>query len=170
MLEKRAGVFRLCDGQDLGAGLDAFWALHEKRWNSKGQAGSFTDPGKREFYRRMATRCAEKDWLRLCFLTMEATPIATLLGFRYGSRFYGLQTGFDPAWSKFSVGHVLLARVFEQAIVEGCREYDFLRGTEPYKYDWKARDQNTVALRIVNRRIKAKLLEAVIRVKRRAGR
>jgi CelD/BcsL family acetyltransferase involved in cellulose biosynthesis len=168
LLEKRGGAFRLCDEQNLEAELDAFWTLHEMRWNSKGQAGSFTDPSKREFYRKMATRCSEKKWLRLCFLTVDNARIATLLGFQYGNRFYGLQTGFDPAWSKFSVGHVLLACVVEHALAEGSREYDFLRGTEPYKYDWKARDKNTLALRITNRNVRARLLEAMIRLKRLA--
>jgi CelD/BcsL family acetyltransferase involved in cellulose biosynthesis len=166
LLEKRGGAFRLWDEPNLEAGLDAFWTLHEMRWHSKGEAGSFTDPGKREFYQKMATRCAQKQWLRLCFLTMDDVPIATLLGFRYGSRFYGLQTGFDPAWSKFSVGHVLLACVFEQAIREGCHAYDFLRGTEPYKYDWKARDRTTLALRLANRRVRARLLEMMVRMRR----
>ena len=170
LLEKRGGIFHLCDERNLEAEVDAFWTLHEKRWNSKGQAGVFTNPRKREFYRKMATRCAQKQWLRLCFLTLENTPVATLWGFRYGSRFYGLQTGFDPAWRKFSVGHVLLACVVEQAITEGCREYDFLRGTEPYKYDWKARDKNTLGLRIANRSVKARVLDTLIRMRRRTPR
>jgi CelD/BcsL family acetyltransferase involved in cellulose biosynthesis len=170
LLEKRGAIFHRCDEQNLEAELEAFWVLHEKRWNSKGQAGVFTDPSKREFYRKMATRCTEKQWLRLCFLTVENAHIATLWGFRYGRRFYGLQTGFDPAWRKFSVGHVLLACVFEHAIGEGCREYDFLRGTESYKYDWKAWDKKTVELRVANRNVKARLLDALIQMRRRAHR
>ena len=166
LLEKRGGVFRLADTKNLGAELDAFWTLHEKRWNSRGERGSFTDPDKREFYRRMAARYAQKDWLRLYFLAVRDTPIATLLALRYGGRIYGLQTGFDPAWSKLSVGHVLLACVLQQAIQEGCGEYDFLRGTETYKYDWRARDKHTLALRIVNGHIKARVLDALTRVKR----
>jgi CelD/BcsL family acetyltransferase involved in cellulose biosynthesis len=168
LLEKRGGRFRLCDEQNLGAELDAFWTLHEKRWHSKGETGSFTNPRMREFYRKMAARGTEKKWLRLCFLILENAPIATLIGFRYGSRFYGLQTGFDPAWSKFSVGHVMLACVVEHVIAEGCREYDFLRGTQSYKYDWKARNKNTLELRVVNRGIRARLLEEMIRVRRLA--
>ena len=36
---------------------------------------------------------------------------------------------------------ILTAHAIEQAIAEGCREIDFLRGQEPYKYGWGAVDR-----------------------------
>ncbi|MGE5663197.1 MAG: GNAT family N-acetyltransferase [Deltaproteobacteria bacterium] len=36
---------------------------------------------------------------------------------------------------------VLVARCIEDAIGEGMREYDFLRGRERYKYDLGGRDR-----------------------------
>ena len=40
-----------------------------------------------------------------------------------------------------SPGSLILAYTIEQAILEGVREFDFLRGTEAYKSDWGARTQ-----------------------------
>jgi CelD/BcsL family acetyltransferase involved in cellulose biosynthesis len=42
---------------------------------------------------------------------------------------------------------VLLGATFQDAIAEGFREYDFLRGTEPYKQDWTTRVRRTIGVR-----------------------
>jgi CelD/BcsL family acetyltransferase involved in cellulose biosynthesis len=41
---------------------------------------------------------------------------------------------------------VLINAAIEHAIREGCEEFDFLRGVEPYKYAWGAANQHTYRL------------------------
>ena len=35
----------------------------------------------------------------------------------------------------------MVAAYIQQAIGDGCRRFDFLRGDEPYKYEWGAVDE-----------------------------
>ncbi|MBE0605380.1 MAG: GNAT family N-acetyltransferase, partial [Deltaproteobacteria bacterium] len=44
-------------------------------------------------------------------------------------------SGYDPERREAQPGLVLIARCIEDALGEGAPEYDFLRGTERYKYD-----------------------------------
>ena len=41
---------------------------------------------------------------------------------------------------------VLLSQAVMQAIAEGAREFDLLRGDESYKYEWKAAERRTLRL------------------------
>jgi CelD/BcsL family acetyltransferase involved in cellulose biosynthesis len=61
-------------------------------------------------------------------------------------RAYAYISGFDPEWARYSLGTLLIAFAIERAIDEGCREFDFLRGREQYKYGWGAVNRATVRL------------------------
>jgi CelD/BcsL family acetyltransferase involved in cellulose biosynthesis len=56
--------------------------------------------------------------------------------FRYRDVFYDYQRGLNPEWNRYSPGHLLLAHAMREAIAEGAREFDLLRGVEPYKFSW----------------------------------
>ena len=58
-----------------------------------------------------------------------------------GQRILYYNAGVDPDARDLSPGVVMVARYIEQAIETGRRELDFLRGDEPYKYEWGAVDQ-----------------------------
>jgi CelD/BcsL family acetyltransferase involved in cellulose biosynthesis len=50
--------------------------------------------------------------------------------------------GFEPEHARLSLGTILTARAIRHAIeADGAREFDFLRGDEPYKYTWGAQDR-----------------------------
>ena len=65
-----------------------------------------------------------------------------------GRRFFYYQSGYDPAWSPRSPGLVLVGRTVEDAYARGLADYDFLRGTEPYKLDWAWDRRETCTLRV----------------------
>jgi CelD/BcsL family acetyltransferase involved in cellulose biosynthesis len=46
------------------------------------------------------------------------------------------------------VGLVLLARTVKDAFAEGCSEFDFLRGDESYKMQWKRAERWTVRFQL----------------------
>jgi CelD/BcsL family acetyltransferase involved in cellulose biosynthesis len=49
--------------------------------------------------------------------------------------------GIDPDARELSPGVVLTGRYMRHAIETGKRRFDFLRGDEPYKYEWGATDE-----------------------------
>ncbi|HPU25822.1 MAG TPA: GNAT family N-acetyltransferase [Phycisphaerae bacterium] len=51
-------------------------------------------------------------------------------------RLYYYLGGFDPEYGRLSPGKLLVAHALEQAIGEGMRGFDVLRGREDYKYEW----------------------------------
>ncbi len=153
--------FELYDSEHINEELEVLWALHEMRWKSRGMSGVFVDKRKRDFYRNIACRFSKNNWLQLWFLKINSKPIGAFFGFLYENKIYALQSGFDPEWSKYSIGQILLGNVMEQAIIIGCHEFDFLRGTESYKYDWGAIDRENIKLDISYRSIKTDLFYAM---------
>ncbi|MBS1878078.1 MAG: GNAT family N-acetyltransferase [Actinobacteria bacterium] len=124
---------RTTDAETLDSDLAVLFRLHDLRRNMLG--GSSLGPPARRSLRRFALAAQRRDWLRLIVLEADGGPIAAFLGWRFGDSFVSYQGGFDPAWSKQSVGFALEALAIRAAIEEGAAEYDFLLGTE----DWKRR-------------------------------
>ncbi|HEY7305168.1 MAG TPA: GNAT family N-acetyltransferase, partial [Bryobacteraceae bacterium] len=46
---------------------------------------------------------------------------------------------FDPEYSTFGFGRTLLYHALRYAFETGYESWNFLRGNEPYKFDWGAR-------------------------------
>jgi CelD/BcsL family acetyltransferase involved in cellulose biosynthesis len=119
--------------------FDSFLQLHQNRWRAKGQGGLLNHKALREFHREAALGFLEHGSLRLCRLRLGPEPIASLYGFKCGDRLFCYLTGFDPNYQQLSPGTLMLGYAIESAMAEGARQFDFLRGSEPYKFYWGAR-------------------------------
>jgi CelD/BcsL family acetyltransferase involved in cellulose biosynthesis len=64
-----------------------------------------------------------------------------LYGFWWQDTFAAYQSGWDPRFARHSMGNVLVLHALERAADEGAHTFDFLRGNEPYKYRFGARDR-----------------------------
>jgi CelD/BcsL family acetyltransferase involved in cellulose biosynthesis len=146
-LEAQPGfqVDREGDPARLSLPLAELFRLHSLRWagDSDGIAGSDVEG----FHREAAVLLAECGRIRLYTLKVAGRALASVYAIVHRSKFIFYQSGFDPGWANRSVGLVLLAETFRDCIESGFGEYDFLRGTEPYKLDWTSLRRRTVALR-----------------------
>jgi CelD/BcsL family acetyltransferase involved in cellulose biosynthesis len=135
------GDIALTDSTDPLADLDDFIDLHQKRW---GVDGLFPDtPGgdqSRVFIRRLFQAFGVGDCLRLAFLTVGDRRIAAGISFETADRILYYNAGVDPDARDLSPGVLMVERYVRRAIERGIRELDFLRGDEPYKYEWGAVD------------------------------
>jgi CelD/BcsL family acetyltransferase involved in cellulose biosynthesis len=113
-------------------------ALHRKRWDSPGNSEAFQTGQVVAFHQEFAGLAASQGWLRIMVMWLGDVPVAALYGLRYGATFYFYQSGFDPAWSKQSVGLVMMGVAIKAALEEGASEYDLLHGNEEYKFHWTA--------------------------------
>lgn len=104
-----------------------------------------------QFRTQAAQAFLNRGVLRLHVLHLNDKPIAATCGFALPQRAYVYFTGFDPDHASISPGTLLFAHAIEQAIGEGARSFDFLRGNERYKYYWGARDQPTYHRILVKR-------------------
>jgi len=137
---------RYDDIELLQDGMEALFELHQKRWRTKGLLGSFADPTFRNFLLDIAKCFTNNGWLNLSILTANSKPIASLFSFEYNERFYCYNLGFDPAYSKYSVGSLLFLRLIEDCIRKGLKEFDFLRGAEAYKTRWNTLNRRNIEL------------------------
>jgi CelD/BcsL family acetyltransferase involved in cellulose biosynthesis len=119
-----------------------FMEMHQERWERDGYWGAFSDPGVMEFHRDVAARLSARGWLFLAFLRVDGRRRAGNYGFSFRDAVATFQGAVrhDPELTPLSPGRVLHARSMQWAIARGRARYDFMRGAEPYKYDFDAVD------------------------------
>jgi CelD/BcsL family acetyltransferase involved in cellulose biosynthesis len=136
------GEVRLDESADPLADLSGFIDLHQRKW---GAAGLFPDtPGgaqSRVFLRRLFELFGPHGPLRLAFLTVGGRRIAAGLTFESAGSLLYYNAGVDPEARELSPGVVMIERYLRRALEAGITRLDFLRGDEPYKYEWGAVDE-----------------------------
>jgi CelD/BcsL family acetyltransferase involved in cellulose biosynthesis len=131
-------IRRCTSEEDLPAYLDALFDLHGRRWQEKGDTGTFKNrPLEVEFYRRFSPIALRQGWLRLYALLDAGEFKAVQVGYAYRNTFHQLQEGFDPTYVT-GAGNVLRARIIEDSIDEGLEAYDFLGDMSEHKRRWHA--------------------------------
>jgi CelD/BcsL family acetyltransferase involved in cellulose biosynthesis len=137
-----AGAVELTRSADALAELDAFIDLHQRRW---GADGLFPPtPGgdaSRVFIRRWFEESGPDGPVQLLFLTVGGRRIAAGIHVVSGDTLMFYNAGIDPDARDLSPGVILAARCVQFAVEHGMRRFDFLRGNEPYKYEWGAVDE-----------------------------
>jgi CelD/BcsL family acetyltransferase involved in cellulose biosynthesis len=147
---ERQGALR-CEAarpENLPEMLEAFFALHGVRWEQRGLPGVLADDAVRAFHTEAAAALMAQGVLRLHALRLDGRIVAMLYGFAARGRFYHYLGGFDPDLRQLSLGTLIIGHAVMQAMCEDLREFDFLRGREPYKYHWGAIDRPTYSRRL----------------------
>jgi len=137
-----AGALALDPSPDPLADLDAFIDLHQRRWGADGlfpptEGGAMS----RRFFARLFELTGADGGLDLRFLTVDGRRIAAGVGFETAETVYYYNAGVDPDARDLSPGVVMVALYVRDTIEHGKRRLDFLRGDEPYKYEWGAVDE-----------------------------
>ena len=134
-----------CAPEMLPGHLPDFFRLH--RLSSPEKADFMTEARERFFTTLMETAAA-RGRLKLSMLELDGVRVAACINFDYGDSYLLYNSGYDPAYSQLSVGFVNKAWSIRDAIESGKRTFDFLRGTERYKYDLGGEDRSIYAIRI----------------------
>jgi CelD/BcsL family acetyltransferase involved in cellulose biosynthesis len=128
--------------EEVDSAIRELMEMHQQRWERDGYWGAFSDPGVMPFHRDVAARLGARGWLFLAFLRVDGHRRAGNYGFSFGDAVLTFQTAVrhDPELTPLSPGRVLHALTMQWAIANGRTRYDFMRGAEPYKYDFDAVD------------------------------
>ncbi len=132
--ELEPSLIRSNNQDDLEFHYSQLIKLHHDRW--KKNSNAFKNEQYIEFHRKICEQFLNNGWLRLYMLFDADRPIAGIYCFFYNKQYSYYQSGRDMDYSRYRVGTVLLNRVVEESIKEGANCFDFLTGTEPYKFRW----------------------------------
>ena len=140
--------YKLCGRDEIETSLEDFFQLMR---DSKQEKNHFLNSTREGFFKNIAREMASIGVLRLFFLEMNGERVASAMCFDYGPARLLYNSGFNPAYGYYSVGLLLKALCLRDAIEDSKAYFDFLRGSEPYKYDLGG--QNRTLYQMVVRRI-----------------
>ncbi|HVP36417.1 MAG TPA: GNAT family N-acetyltransferase [Terriglobales bacterium] len=135
--------------------MDDLFRLHSKRWSALGEMGVFQRERFNRFHKKIAELFFEKGWLSVSYLANEENIFAIYYNFQYLNKIYAYQSGIDPDWENFSPGTVALALTIREAIFQGFREFDFLRGDASYKYKWTEKERKNQQVLVWNKNFRS---------------
>lgn len=118
----------------LNSVLDEWFALHDRSWASRGRHTALESNRLREFLRQFCQEAAQQGWLRLYQLRVKEQLVAGLIVFHRKGRAYSYQLGWAPEFADYGIGELLLVHSIRVAINERLSVFDFLRGSQPYKF------------------------------------
>jgi len=132
----KAEFVRLHEIDDVMNTLHIIKSIHVKCRQAKGEISWYTDEKRLRFVSLILERFGDRKWLDIVFLKLNDRIVAYYLGFVFGNVVYFWNTGFDPEFSRVSPGKLLLHHWIKDSFAAGYREFDFMVGQEPYKFQW----------------------------------
>ena len=124
-------------------GMADFLRLHR---DSRPDKKRFMTAERERFFTEVAVELGARGQVKLAFLELNANRVASCIYFDYMDSYLLYNSGYDPDYSKLSVGLLNKALAIKQAIEVGKRSFDFLRGDERYKYDLGGKDRRVFRL------------------------
>lgn len=136
-LYEQQAPLNLCRANTLQEALDYFDGLkilHTKRWQSKGEQGSFANPQWVDFHKALIQTRFQQGEIQLLKVDHAGTTIGYLYNFIWNQCVYVLQTGFDvPLDKRLMPGYVVHALAINYNKAQGMTTYDLMHGDSLYK-------------------------------------
>jgi CelD/BcsL family acetyltransferase involved in cellulose biosynthesis len=145
--------------EDLDPVIEAFVELHQARWQSKGQSGSFALPSFEAFLRNAVYSSCIEGRVKLWALDLTGRVAAVLLAFQDNGVAHYFQGGFDPAYARHSLGTVMCGLCIRACIEsKDVNEFDFMGGDPSYKERWTQSSCDSVVLEWLPRNVGSQLV------------
>ena len=143
------------NGENIDKALRDFLALYEEK-------NEHHDKTIHSFLWNYSTRCGKAKPLQVDLLTSNGKQIAGLLHLKYQDTLYMYLMAVDKDYfPQVSIGNVLVGFCMDKAIESGFSEYDFLKGTEPYKFHWAEGGRSSLNLFYYQKKIGPLILAMV---------
>lgn len=125
------------DPAELPEAVATFAELHRQSSRDK---RVFMDQAMEVYFLANAQAMLQAGWLWLSFLEVNGRRVAGTFAYDYNGTVALYNSGYDPTYSFLSVGLLAVVFCLQEAVLAGRRGFDFLQGSEPYKYDLGGRD------------------------------
>ncbi len=120
--------------------LDVFFTLHAMRADARDtilHPDVFGDERRRAFLRAYCDAMAKQGSLRIFQLVIAEKVVATRIAFVLGDEIYMYFSGYDLAWSRFSVMTTTVAEAIKWAIGQKLRLFNLSTGADVSKTRWR---------------------------------
>jgi CelD/BcsL family acetyltransferase involved in cellulose biosynthesis len=127
---------------ELRRGLDRFLELHALRAGLKTPSmhpDRFATQVSRDFLYEVCERLSRRGAVRLFQLKVGSQIAAMRIGFVAGDSLYLYYSGFDPAWSRYSIMTTTVAEAIKYAIAQGLKTVNLSLTKEVSKTRWSPR-------------------------------
>jgi len=129
--------FRFVSGPGYPVAFDEFIDLHRQRFAAIHKTSSL-EGRNLAFLKAATTQLSNTGHFEILQLLADGKPIAAMLMARDRQRYYSIQGGFAPEYSRFSPVFLLDLEGMRRGFRDlGCTIYDLGAGYEAYKYHWK---------------------------------
>ncbi len=128
------------DTPDLENGLQILSGLHQRRWNSAGYPGLFSDRRFSSMLHDLVQALAGSGKLWMEVMYHKDKPISARMGFVLNGRVYDYLSGvehktYESGPANYSgAGVATIQYAIDKSIHSGCQVFDLLRGDEAYKF------------------------------------
>jgi CelD/BcsL family acetyltransferase involved in cellulose biosynthesis len=134
---------------ELPQAMAIFMDLHQRRRNALGQPGCFASSRFAGFFRDVVPELLGRGQLRLHWLELDGRPVAAECQLAGGGVLYTYQAGLEPEAMAQQPGKLIYMAILRQAVAQGYRAFDFLRGDEHYKARFGGRPRPSVVYQVV---------------------
>lgn len=148
LLDKGAEFSLVSDRAEVASAVADLFRLHERRFASKNASTGFRADLRQPFHARVSELFLDRGILRLFRVVVKRQTVATLYCFEFGGGLFYFQSGMDPAWEKLSVGTALVGHAVKHAFDSELNLFDFMRGSEEYKFRWTNSVREIVVVRV----------------------
>jgi len=164
--------FTLCGTEsEIDEAFTALQRLHHERWQAKpGDSESFQESSYLNFHRELMTHLSANDQLWLLVFTLNDKIVGIEYAFSCNGRLMLFQTGFATDVADLAPGHLMMSRLFEQAVEHGISEIDFLKGDYEYKDSYANATRATRDVDIVKGQLAVLANRAVSLIRKLRGR
>ena len=140
------------DSNGIDRFADYYYEIYAKSWKKQELIGP-------NFHRDLAKMAAEKGWLRLGFLFLDETPIASSFTIVSDGTAYLLKSAYDEQYKDYGPGTLIRTEMIKYVIdMDKIKKIDLGQGSESYKRFFVSHKRDMKEIFIFNKSLKGKFL------------
>lgn len=129
-LERKVGALKFSFSNFNQEVLDTCFRWKSEQWQQMGVPDRFASAQHRQLFQELAAR----NLLLVSTLSSDQELLAIHVGMLDKGRLYWWVPAYNPSYSQYSPGRLLLHFLLEESFKRNHREFDFLWGNETYKW------------------------------------
>jgi CelD/BcsL family acetyltransferase involved in cellulose biosynthesis len=138
--------------------LPEVFKVHHMRWRGYYIGSKFSTSSGQKFYTEIAKDYLAKGWLKLTVMLLNGRVIAYSYSFFWNGRYFFYNPAFDPRYSQYSPGTLLLLFLLEDSFDSGICEFDFGKGELSYKHHWGTDSRQSKRIIFASPKLKGKIV------------